>query len=132
MASKLFDSVPLLRAPLLVNSGIGLILAAIATDALGDGWWDSRTMAHVMAAIVAFYAMSLLVTAGFAFSDIRGRRLKLNQGRLQVPIHLAKAGADSIVGVALLLLHIISSVHVAGTSQVVLCMYAGFGALPAR
>lgn len=133
MTSKLFDLIPLLRAPLLVNSGIGFILSAIATAFLEHGWWGERTMRNVMAAVVAFYAASLLVTAGFGYTDIRGRRLKLNQGRLLVPTYLAKTGADLAVGVALLLLHIISSVNVAGTGQdIVLCMYAGFGALPAR
>lgn len=132
MASKLFELTPLLRAPLLVNSGIGLIMSAIATATLDD-WWGERTMKHVMAAVVAFYAASLLFTAGFAFTDVRGSRSKLNQGRLVVPTYLAKAGADLVVGVALLLLHIISSINVAGTDQgIVLCMYAGFGALPAR
>lgn len=133
MASKAFDLIPLLRAPLLFNSGLGLILSAVAAKVIDDDWHWETAMSNIIDAIVAFYAASLVITAAFAYTDYRRGGLKLTQGRNLVATYLVKAGVDLATGIALLTLHILVSAHVGSVyGNHVLYMYAGFGALPAR
>ncbi|ETN39058.1 uncharacterized protein HMPREF1541_05280 [Cyphellophora europaea CBS 101466] len=133
MASKIFEMIPFLRAPLLVNSSIGLILSAVDTAQLeGDWWYNDGHLFDTMSATVAFYAASLVTTALFTYTDHRRGGLKLTGGRIVVPTNLVKAAVDLSLGIALLVLHIVVCVRLGSSGRdVVLHMYAGFGALTA-
>lgn len=131
MSAKAFNLVPLVRVPLLLNSGIGLILSAISTSVLDSWWGNDSALLGVMSAVVSFFALSLLSTGAFVYTDHRRGGLRLPQ-KAGVPLLLLKAVADSAIALALLILHIVISVTASNSSDTILHMYAGFAALTAR
>lgn len=134
MSSKAFDIVPLIRIPLALNSGLGLILSAVSAACLDSHWSWSDDLLHAIDAMVAFYAASLTYSAALIFVDRRrgNLRLPLSPAHISPMAALVRAAVDGTLGFTLLVLHILVSINVAHSEDSVLHMYSGFSALPAR
>jgi hypothetical protein len=134
MSPKPFDLVPLVRFALLFNLIVGLILSAISSASLHNSWdwgWNDE-LKRTMDALVAFYAISLIYSAALIFVDHRRTGPKILPPQVSASKAVARAAGDGILGLSLLILHVLVSIHANDSGSVVLHMYSGIGALPAR